>query len=351
MNARAETDKTDSAAALWASLSARPYGYDLFALLRRIESLHAEQPRFGQAYRPGHEPLRIGQEPSTIFAPATIAGVDKARAGLPPKLRIFSFGLFGPNGALPLALTEYARERKIHHDDSTLVDFADLFHHRLTLLFYRAWADAQSTASLDRPNDDAFTRHASSTVSHGFASLRNRDSVPDYARLNHAGHLARQTRSAESLCAILSNFFQVPVAMEEFVGRWLPLPPEQRTRLGPRPGARLGVDSIAGQAVWDRQHSFRLRLGPMSRSAYERLLPPGADHLPLRDWVREYIGLEFVWDARLVLRADEVPKATLARDTRLGWSTWIGTRQPGVDADDLLLDPERQSARPHSIHR
>lgn len=337
------------AAIAWHEVAEQPYRHDLFALLRRIEASHPQHPRLGRAQRPGHEPLRIGQEPSTLFAPATLAGLDLGNAGTPPKLRIFSFGLFGPNGPLPLSLTEYARERKLHHGDDTLSAFADLFHHRLTLLFYRAWADAQATVSLDRADDD-FSRQLASTLSHGLNALRVRDTVPDHARLMHAGHLTRQVRSAESLRTILANHFGVNVAVEEFVGRWLPLPPDQRTRLGPRAGARLGVDSVAGQAVWDRQHHFRLRLGPMSRTAYERLLPPGPDHRPLRDWVRTHSGIELDWDVRLILRASEVPATTLGGDTRLGWTTWLGGRREGVDADDLILVPER-TRQPSSDHR
>lgn len=326
--------------ALWQALDEKPHAYDLFALLRRIEALHPQLPRLGRAKRPSQEPLRLGQEPSSFFAPSTIARLEKARRKGGPKLVIHSFGLFGPNGPMPLVMTEYVHERAIHHGDRTLIEFADIFHHRLTLLFYRAWADAQSTVSLDRPQDEKFTRHAASTVSYGLAATRNRDEVPDHARLNHAGHLVRQTRNAEGLARILANFFLVPAAIEEFVGRWLPLPRDQRSRLGANRGSRLGMDLVAGNAVWDRQHRFRVRLGPMTRSSYDDLLPPGTGHRQLLDWVRSYIGIEMDWDVRLVLRRADVPQARLGSDTRLGWTTWLGQGTPR-DRGDLVLDPER----------
>ena len=54
-------------------------------------------------------------------------------------------------------MTEYARERIYHHQDTSLSAFADLFHHRLALLFcHRAWADAQPTVSLDRADNKRF---------------------------------------------------------------------------------------------------------------------------------------------------------------------------------------------------
>ena len=45
------------------------------------------------------------------------------------------FGLLGPNGPLPLHLTEYVRERLRHHADPTFARFLDLFHHRFALFF------------------------------------------------------------------------------------------------------------------------------------------------------------------------------------------------------------------------
>ncbi|MBT1136451.1 type VI secretion system baseplate subunit TssG, partial [Pseudomonas sp. PAH14] len=127
--------------------------YDLFQLLRRIDAQGSERYPLGRAPLPKFEPLRIGQQPSMGFAPSTVAEVRQREENGLHDVSILSFGLFGPNGPLPVHMTEYARERIHHHQDHSLSAFADLFHHRLTLLFYRAWADAQPAVSLDR-NDN-----------------------------------------------------------------------------------------------------------------------------------------------------------------------------------------------------
>ena len=77
--------------------------------------------------------------------------------GRPPRLQVRLFGLFGPNGPLPLHITEYARERLRHAGDPTLSRFLDVFHHRFLALFYRAWAQAQPHVNRDRPKEDRFT--------------------------------------------------------------------------------------------------------------------------------------------------------------------------------------------------
>jgi type VI secretion system protein ImpH len=247
---------------------------------------------------------------------------------------------------LPIHLTEYARERMRAHGDRTLVRFCDMFHHRFTLYFYRAWADAQSTASLDRPAEERFSRHTASLVHLGDATLRNRDTLPDHAKLFGAGHLVRETRNAEGIQRLLETFFEVGVQVEQWIFHWLKLAPEQRTRVGlGRVAEALGVGAVVGAQVPDVQGKFRLRVGPLSLAGYESHLPGARPFTQMLAWLRNYIGVELAWDVRLVLRCDEVPRARLGSTGRLGWTTWLGTRKQRTDADDLVLVHETIAAR------
>ena len=69
----------------------------------------------------------------------------------------------------------------------------------------------------------------------------------------------------------------------------------------------------------------------------------------LVDWVRTYLSFELEWDVRLMLRENEVPPLALGRSGRLGWTSWLGHRPAGTDADDLCLDAEAFVDR--STHR
>jgi type VI secretion system protein ImpH len=333
-------------ARFWSDIGREPYRFDLYYTLRRIEAAHRHVPLLGRAARPADEPLRIGQEPSLSFAPSVIASVDPPRGVVPERVTIRSFGLFGPNGPLPNHLTEYARDRLLNNGDATLIRFADILHQRLILLFYRAWADAQSVVSLDRPDEDRFSRYVASIAGIGLSAQRGRDAVADHAKLGNAGHLVRLTRNAEALASILRGFFATPVRVLEFCCHWLALAPQQRTRLGIRgDGSTLGVGAIAGNAVWDGQSRFRVELGAMPLRKYEAFLPGGDRFRQLVAWVRNYIGIELAWDARLVLAFAEMPRAALGTASRLGWTTWIGQRRDGSDPGDLVLDCERWARR------
>jgi type VI secretion system protein ImpH len=175
---------------------------------------------------------------------------------------------------------------------------------------------------------------------------RDRDALPDLAKFFHVGALIRQARNVEGLRHILEHFFRVPVDIEEFVGHWMPLKTPERSALA-RDGAGLGEGAVLGSRVWDRQHKFRVRLGPLTFAEYQSFLPGGSTArsggVSLRklvDWVRTYLSFELDWDVRLVLHRPEVPKLVLGAGQRLGWTTWLGERRAAGAADDLCLDAE-----------
>ena len=247
-------------------------------------------------------------------------------------------GLFGPNGALPLHLTDFAYERKRHEGDETFVRFADVFHHRMLLLFYRAWAKNQPMVSLDRPEQDRFGNHVAALCGLGMPALRNRDAVDDFFKLAHVGIFGRQVKCAEGLQIVLANYFCVPVSIEQWTGYWLTIPESERTRLGSR-FCTLGEDAVLGERIWDCQTKFTIVLGPLTLENYLRFLPNGRSYEKLLNLVRLYVGVELDWEVRLILRQEEVPAPILGEQICLGWTTWMGDRSELRDADDLVVAP------------
>lgn len=321
------------------ALDTDTHAFDLFAVLRRIDALHSARPPIGRALRPRNEPIRLGQKPSSSFAASALAGLERDRNGQPAKLNILGFGLFGPNGPMPLVMTEYVRERAELHGDKALVEFFDLFHHRLIALFYRAWAEAQPTNSLDRPEADSFSRYVTSLLGlQAGAHNAGTDTVPEHAMLFHAGHLSRQVRNPEGLSRILSSYFRVDARIEEYSSRWLRIPEDQQTRLGALSGSQLGMDAVAGAQVLDRQHHFGIFLGPLSYSQYSGFLPGNTANEQLSTWVRNYVGIELGWHVTLALKADEVPACQLGGNQQLGWSSWLAPSR-NQHRHDLTLCP------------
>lgn len=327
--------------AFYTRLEAQPFAHDFYQTMRRLECLHADKPRWGMAQRPADEPIRLAQEPSMSFAPASLSSFKQDREDRPPRLEVRFFGLLGPNGPLPLHFTEHARQRLLHSGDATFTRFLDILHHRYMALFYRAWAQAQPTVSLDRPDEDRFAGYVGALCGIGQPTLQSRDAVPDNAKRFHVGALGRQVRNGEGLASVLTGFFKLPVEVEQFVGHWMPIEQADQSRLG---SSQLGSNAVLGSRVWDRQSKFRIRIGPLSASQYADFLPSGSALPKLVDWVRFYTGGELFWDVQLILQRAQVLPMKLAQSGQLGWSGWLGARQDAGDAGNLILDAERVMA-------
>jgi type VI secretion system protein ImpH len=335
----AETGTSPDLLALYQALEAEPFRFGFFAALRRIEALHADRPRLGQSMRASDDAIRLGQDPTMAFAPSTLAGFG---GGNPqrPRLDVFFLGLFGPNGPLPIHLTEYVRDRLRNAGDPTFARFADLFHHRMLSLFYRAWALNQPAADYDRPRNSRTSGYIGAMFGIGRPPYLERDAIPDAAKYHYAGHLANQTRHAEGLGAMVTDFLQVNAGIIEFVGEWISIPAEGICRLGlGTDTSTLGMNMIIGSRVWTGQQKFRIRLGPLRLQDYQRLLPGGDSLKRLVALVRNYLNDEFNWDANLVLRKEEIPEPRLGERVRLGWTSWLCGAPPAGDRDDLKLNP------------
>jgi type VI secretion system protein ImpH len=326
-------------------LEKAPHRFDFYQVLRRLDAHHLDRPRLGEAPRPQDEPLRVSQPPEMDFAPAPLHALRRKAGGV-PRLQQRMFGLLGPNGPLPLHLTEFTRERALHHGDHAMQRFLDLFTHRLALLFYRAWAQAQPALSLDRPGDTHFIDRLGGLIGLGLPTLQARDALPDHHKLHFVGRLAGQVRDADGLLAWCRQEFDVPVDVTPWCGHWMPLDKIERTRLGRRAGSQLGRTAVLGESVWDVQHKFRITLGPLRLAQYRRFLPGGRDLPRLQALVRHWVGLEFAWDVRLVLAREDVPRLSLGRAGQpLGHSSWLGRYTRDDDAGDLCIDVERVRAR------
>ncbi|MEW8005749.1 MAG: type VI secretion system baseplate subunit TssG [gamma proteobacterium symbiont of Clathrolucina costata] len=329
-----------NALGLFDRLQQAPYRFDFYQAMRRLECAYPKQPRLGESLHTKHDAIRLGQDPTMGFQPSTLSSFKQGKGGLPPRLGVYFFGLLGPNGPLPLHLTEYVHDRIHNEHDPTQVAFLDHFQHRLLTLFYRIWANSQPTVSFDRPEQDRFGNYLGSVFGIGSPHLRDRDAMPDLAKLHYAGRLSDQTRNAEGLEAIIQDFFQLPVHIDEFVGTWIELPDNSRCRLGASTDiSTLGATIIVGDRVWQGQQKFRIVMGAVKYNDYQRMLPGGESLKRLIAIVKNYIGDEQDWELNLILQEQEVPQLSLDGESRLGWTTWLAQEPLGRDGDDLFLHP------------
>jgi type VI secretion system protein ImpH len=312
---------------------------DFFHVLRLIENAHPDLPRIGTALRPRDEVVRFGQDPSLTFHASALGQYRSASAESRARLAVNFFGLLGAKGPMPTHLTEYVRDRLRNGGDGTLLAFLDVFHHRMVSLFYRARATGEPTISLDRADGDHFSVFVGSLFGIGAPGLHERDEIGDFAKLHFAGLLANKARPASGLATILREYFQLPLHVEQFVGHWMRLPDEIQSRIGgAEQGNRLGASMVLGRSVWDCQNKFRIVIGPMNYDDYQRFMPGGDSLKRLLAWVKTYVGLTLEWDVRLILQKQQTPPLHLGSGRRLGWSTWLSSKPPDRDCDQMLIN-------------
>jgi type VI secretion system protein ImpH len=342
--------------------------FDFFQVLRLIECAYPDEPRLGSAQQLADDPpVRFGQEVSLSFPHAALSAwqpmaMEDVKHRPVNRLDVRFLGLFGPQGPLPLPFTEHALER-LGKGDHALVNFANVFHHRMLSLFYRAWAEAQPVTHFDRYEkdftEDRFSRYLGSLFGLGMENLRNRDAMPDQSKLLFTGLYASQTKHAEGLAIIIEHSLDLPAHIEEFVGEWMHIDRHEHTRLGVNIEAgQLAVSAVLGEQVFGCQHKMRLVLGAMPMTSYKQLLPDQAGLTELAAIVQNYIGDELVWDVNLILRQADVPPLRLDGSNQLGWTSWLLNKgcnnckpdgycetcktYPPTDAHDLIFDQPKQ---------
>ena len=347
-------------------LFAEGYAFDFFQAVRLLEAVQAGRRPVGYVGPAAAEVVRFRALQALSFPASTIYDLARSTNGAAPIMTVAFLGLTGPSGVLPRHYTELLLrlERDLKGPEKhALRDWLDLFNHRLIALFYRAWTKyrfwlAYERGEADRAEPDGFTACLYSLVGLGTPGLRGRlrvegrehvlARVEDLALLHYAGLLAQRRRNAGGLEALLADYFALPVRVQQFQGQWLALEPTSQSRLG-LGNCELGTNVVAGERVWDVQGKVRLRLGPLTYAQFLDFLP---DRTPLPEHkaffllvhlVRLYVGAELDFDVQLVLAAEDVPECRLDQEgvgPRLGWNTWLISRQPARPVEDAIFASE-----------
>jgi type VI secretion system protein ImpH len=293
--------------------------------------------------------VRFHSPAGLVYPPADVLDVRQP-GDAPPEVTVGLMGLFGPSGVLPRYYSEVVTQA-LRSRSTALRDFLDLLAHRFVAFFARGgikYRPARAAETAARSQDQV-ARVLLALTGYGTPHLADRLAAGTEPLLHYAGLFALRPRSADRLGALTSDWLGMRVEVVEFAGAWLPLPPDQRTRLA-RNGAwcRLGVDAAAGVRAWDPQARIILRIGPLDLKGFQRLLPDRIALHRLVSLVRAYVGYELGFAINPVLAAHDVPPllldATSDPPPRLGWNTWVPGPDGGFiargDAADAVFEAE-----------
>lgn len=331
-----QTTKRQHAAVMIERLLAAPYQYRFAQLLNiLVRMLRQQGIPYAQAFS---RVLRFRNSLSLAFPASEIESVQLepidatgASESALPRIHITPafIGLLGASGTLPLHDTERAATKASLGADESWKPFIDLFSNRAVGLFYEAWGKYRVGHGLDtRGRDDLLPLLTAlgGLRSSSFGPARPYASIPAEVAGFYAGLLRTRPIAASTVERVLSEYFGVPVRLEEFVGAWDPVPDKMRSTLGVT-DPTLGFGAALGTRLWRNDLRVRLHIGPLDEERAKAFLPQGSSHAALRDMVSLFAVPSVQYEVRLLLDEPCLKPLTLRTKgpdrKRLGWNSFL----------------------------
>lgn len=322
-------------------------GFSFFQLNRLLALMTKEGGRGGDGSPP--DTLRFRTPASLGFPASEVLSFRRGEGEAPDgraaqdELTVNFFGLTGPSGVLPCAYTELLLERQQQFGDSGAHAFFDLFTHRALSLFNQSWRKYQCWLSAENGERDGFVRYLLDVCGLGYQGLRDSfgaegvEGMDEALFVRYAGLVSQKPLSVQAIQTLVEESAGAPASLQQFAGQWMAVAPDEQSRLGGN-SCELGTSALAGERVWDRQGRVVLRLGPMRRAQFDRMLPGEPGALALKALLGFALGHAVACDVTLVLDRRDVPESRLQQDRPLllGGNVWLESKPPEHDPDQMI---------------
>ncbi len=139
-------------------------------------------------------------------------------------------------------------------------------------------------------------------------------------------------RSGEGLRCILYGFFKVPVYVEQFVGSFVEVDDDLRSKIGINGSYNvLGINTYLGSSVWDSSVCINILVGPLEYSQYVEFLPkkseydkPSSTLEKMKKIIRDYVPMNYSVRIYIFLDRGSVGYSALNMSSRLYHDAFIG---------------------------
>lgn len=315
--------------------------FQLIELLCKIDNI---DPAKILELSPQEEKIRFTSTASLGFPIRDLVKLINSKEGK-RQLEVAFLGLHGSESPLPSYYLESLATEYIHKE-TKLVDFINLFNHRLVLLFHQIWRKYRYYINFKPGGEDEFSQRMFSLVGLGHSSIRNKLSMNHSKMLAYAGILSSPARSAEVICSLISHCFDLDnVTLKGWRFRYVDINEDEQNRLGlmkkeaglpPKGRSCLGENFTLGCKIPDRGGKFELRLNSLTREEFLSFLPNGKQYLPLVTFISFVLKDQFAWDLHLGLKREQVSGMVLGKEQNslLGWTSFVGKTE---DEPSILI--------------
>ncbi|MDO6548650.1 type VI secretion system baseplate subunit TssG [Pseudoalteromonas carrageenovora] len=248
-------------------------------------------------------------------------------------MQVSFMGLTGCSGALPQFYSELVMQR-LRYKDTTMRDFYDMFNHRLISLYYRAWKKYKPSLNHVNyeKNKDPYTQILG-LLSGGY----------NEHQLHFSGLYSRKIRNAFDLKNVLSSYLGCDVSIKQMVGQWHELKAQEQTRLASQAlyegqHARLGVDTMIGNKVWDVSSNIEIHIKSDDPDKAKQLLPKGPLFEIANKITKDYVGNAI--NFRLVIESNfqNLGAAKLSKnECQLGANSFLSVQDKKLKSNPTKL--------------
>ena len=338
-----------------------PYQFDLVQLMRIFYLSQADgngkaklsQQLVGYENAPTDEVIRFKSSPQMRHFSTDIRSIefiDDDRYAV----TVSFIGLTGASGVLPHHYSQMLL-RRLKENDETMMNFFNLFHHRIISnyvrasvkynlpfqheIFSRFRSNAKQLQTSTKVEKDSISRSISCLVGLGDYPVQDRQLIDDRTSMYYAGHFSGSRPTMLGLVRMLGEFAGVSAKILQFQFEWLYLDKSDQTDLG-NTTKQLGLNTVLGNRVGSFQNRFRVRLGPVSWRRFQELLPSRDRLKAIAQLTRSYVGIGLDFDFQIVLNGADVPCAQLGNEScgSLGWNTWITSAKMGGEIEDAVFE-------------
>jgi len=324
-------------------LLAEPQRFEFFQAVRLLLMWLEERGVPPQQALDGH--LRFANSLSLRFPASQVEALalvhDKSGAGVIPRpqfrLTPSFMGLLGAHGTLPAHYTERIQAWLAAEQDEAPRAFLDMFSTRMLALFYGAWKKYRIEHAVTGPSDRflPLLLALAGFTPGGHAPLPG---VDERTLALYAGVLRQRPASGAVLGQVLSDVLGVPVALQEGIGHWDRLAPDERTALGGA-NAQLGQAALLGAGCWRPDLRVRVRIGPLDSRDFERFLPGAGGAVTLQTLLGLFAAPTLSYEVVLALRRTELRALRLGQASgRLGLDSYLMTAPAALDRADMRYE-------------
>lgn len=346
-------------------LLTRPFDYSFKQAVRLLERAAAyysgSTPAFSKnpvaRYTPpSSEVVRFHTTQSLSFPASDISNIEgqPSHSGTSQwHMHVNFMGLTGSNGILPYHYSELVLKR-LKVKDRSMMNFFDIFNHRLISLFFQASTKYHLPLEHERKklnaqpgsDSDNHTKILMALIGLGTNGLGRRLYTKDESLLCYSGLLTKKVRTSTGLKQIIFNHFSIPVEVKEFIGQWQELIDDVRTRLPGPPCPRgqnnqLGKSVMLGRKGWFAQGKVQIILGPLTTKQLRTFAPGTSTLKALNEIVKLYMNFEHDYDFVMRIRRVDIPTTARLLKNKppiLSWNTWLSSNKSQSAANRAIVD-------------